>query len=123
MPLVKGLRDRVDKFSAKTPADQTGTRYGAVKDIAVGRFTEWASGPVEFRELVRNVLEKEGVPAGQQGMYYAFAFKCRKALFSHSGPTLKAVINGLINDFTTGKGADPAILKKIATMILGEVVS
>ena len=123
MPLVKGLRDRVDKFTAKTPADQTGARYGAVKDIAVGRFTEWASGPVEFRELVRNVLESEGVPAGQQGMYYAFAFKCRKALFSHSGPTLKAVINGLINDFTTGKGADPAILKKIATMILGEVIS
>jgi len=122
MPLVKGLRDRVDKFVAKTPPDQTGARYGAVKPIAVGRFTDFASGPVEFRELVRNVLESAGVPAGQQGVYYAFALKCRKALFSHSGPTLKAVINGLIADFATGKGADPAILKKIAAMILGEVI-
>lgn len=122
MPLVKGLRDRVEKFTAKTPADQTGTRYGAVKDIAEGRFIGFASSIVEFRELVRIVLEKEGVPAGKQGVYYAFAAKLRKYAFSHSGATLEAIANGLIADFTIGKGADPAVLKKIATMVLGEVL-
>jgi len=33
MPIVKTLSDRVEKFKAKTPPDQTGTRYGAVKDL------------------------------------------------------------------------------------------
>jgi len=123
MPGVKDLRERVDKYVAKTPADQTGTRYGAVKDLAVGRFTSYASSVVEFRELVRNVLNKEGVPAGQQGVYFAFAMRLRSKVFSHSGTTLKDYVNGIIQDFTTGKGADPTILKKIASMILGEVVS
>jgi len=123
VPITKTLRDRTEKFTAKTPADQTGARYGAVKEIAVGRFIDYASSIVEFRELVRNVLEAEGVPAGQQGMYYAFAQKLRRYAFSHSGDPLKAIVNGLISDFSTGKGADPAILKKIAAMILGETVS
>lgn len=122
MPLVKGLKDRVEKLEAKMTAERVGARYGAVKELAVGRFTEFASGPAEFRELVRTVIEGKGVPAGQQGIYYAFALKCRKALFSHEGPTLRAIINGLIADFTTGKGADPTVLKQIAAMILGEVV-
>jgi len=123
MPGVKDLRERTDKFIAKTAADRVGTRYGAVKDLAVGRFTSYASSIVEFRELVRNLLNKEGVPAGQQGAYFAFAMRLRSKAFSHQGTTLKDYVNGIIQDFTTGKGCDPAILKKIASMLLGEVIS
>ncbi|MEM4037789.1 MAG: hypothetical protein QW700_08375 [Desulfurococcaceae archaeon] len=122
MPLTKGLRERVEKYTAKMVPETVGARYGASKPIAVARFSANASGIVEFRELVRTVLEANNVPAGQQGVYYAFAFKCRKALFSHEGATLKDIINGLIQDFTTGKGADPRILAKIASMVLGETV-
>jgi len=123
MPIVKGLGERVAKFTAKTAPDRVGTRYDAVKSIAIKRFTEFGSGVAEFRELVRNAIESAGVPAGKQGVYYAFALKARKAVFSHTGDTLMAYINGLIADFTTGKGADPRVLRKIAAMILGEVVS
>lgn len=122
MPLTKGLRERVEKYTAKMVPETVGARYGASKSIAVARYTAWASAVTEFRELVRTVLEANNVPAGQQGVYYAFAFKCRKALFSHEGATLKDVVNGLIQDFTTGKGADPKILAKIASMVLGATV-
>ncbi len=121
MPLVKDLRERVDKYIAKTPADQTGARYGAAKPIAVARFTEGAAAIFEFRELVRNVLESKGVPSGQQGAYYGFAHIIRKLAWSHTGPTLEAHVNGVIQDFATGKGCDPTILKTIASMILGKV--
>jgi len=123
MPGVKDLRERTDKFIAKTAADRVGTRYDAVKNIAVGRFTSYASSIVEFRELVRIVLNKEGIPAGQQGPYYAFAMRIRSKAFSHSGTTLKDYVNGIIQDFVTGKGCDPTVLKKIASMLLGEVIS
>mgnify|MGYP000424439403 CR=1 FL=1 len=118
MPIVKTLSDRVEKFKAKTPADQTGTRYGAVKDLATGRFLEGAGIITAVRERVRDILEREGIPATDHGVYYAFAFKCTSKALSHHGAELNSIVEGLKAWFTA-KGADPAILDKIANLIVG----
>lgn len=118
MPIVKTLADRVEKFRLKTPADQTGARYGAVKELASGRFVEGAGLITAVRERVRNVLESEGVPAAQHGVYYAFAFKIASKAMSHAGPDLDAIVSGLKAWFVA-KGADPAVLDKIANLIVG----
>jgi len=118
MPIVKTLADRVEKFKAKTPPDQTGARYGAVKDVAVTRYIEGSGVITAVRERVRNILESKGVPAGFHGVYYAFAFKLASKALSHEGPALEAIAEGLKQMFIA-KGADPAILDEIANLIIG----
>jgi len=118
MPIVKTLADRVDKFTKKTPPDQTGTRYGAVKDLAVGRFIEGAGLISAIRERARIVLESEGVPSGDHGVYYAFVQKALSYAMSHSGQTLAKIIEGLKSWFTS-KGCDPSVLEKLASLITG----
>jgi len=119
MPLVKGLADRVQKYVAKTPPDITGARYAASKPLAVRRHAAGAGAIAEAIELARNILESKGVPAGQQGVYYAFVEKVRKAAFSHTGTTLGNYIAGLKALFAQ-KGCDPAILDILSKLIVGE---
>ena len=118
MPLTKGLKERYEKYTAKTPPDVWGARYAASKGLAVKRHLSGAGPIAEIVELTRNVLESKGVPAGQQGVYYAFAEKVRKAAFSHSGSTLVKYVEGLKAYFAQ-LGADPAVLDVIAKLYLG----
>ena len=118
MPLVKGLKERYEKYTAKTPPDITGARYAASKTIAVKRELAGAGPIAEIIELTRNILESKGVPAGQHGVYYAFVEKIRKAAFSHSGATLTSFVAGLKATFAQ-KGCDPAILDVLAKLIVG----
>jgi hypothetical protein len=118
MPLVKGLKERYEKFTAKTPPDVTGARYAASKPIAVKRELAGAGPIAELIELTRNILESKGVPAGQHGVYYAFVEKIRKAAFSHSGTTLTNLVAGLKQAFTQ-KGCDPAVLDVLSKLIIG----
>jgi hypothetical protein len=118
MPLVKGLKERYEKFTVKTPPDIVGARYAASKPIAVKRELAGAGPIAEIIELTRNILESQGVPAAQQGVYYAFVEKVRKAMFSHTGATLKTYIDGLKAWFVQ-KGADPTVLDTLSRLIVG----
>jgi hypothetical protein len=119
MPLTKGLKERFEKYTAKTPPDVTGTRYAASKTLAVKRQLAGAGPIAEIIELTRNILESKGVPAGQQGVYFAFVEKVRKAAFSHSGTTLSNFVAGLKALFAQ-KGCDPAVLDVLSKLIVGE---
>jgi len=119
MPLTKGLKERFEKYTAKTPPDVTGARYAASKTLAVKRQLAGAGPIAEIIELTRNILESKGVPAGQQGVYFAFVEKVRKAAFSHSGTTLSSFVAGLKALFAQ-KGCDPAVLDVLSKLIVGE---
>lgn len=118
MPIVKTLSDRVQKFQAKTAPDRVGARYGAVKSIAGNRYIEGAGLITAVREKIRDILERNGVPAAVHGVYYAFGFKLASKALSHYGPELDAIAEGLKAWFTA-KGCDPAILDQIAALIIG----
>jgi len=114
--IVKTVTDAYTKFSKKTAADRVGTRYGAVKNIAVDRYLDNVNPFVIVREIVREILESEGVPPAQHGSYYAFAFQLVSKALKHSGESLKRSATGLKAKFTT-LGLDPAILSKIAAVL------
>jgi len=119
MPYVRTLRDRVQKFSIKVVGDIVRDRFAQVEGIAKGRIAEGSAPVVAVRELVRKILEEEGIPTGYHAVYYSFALKAVSKALSHSGPTLVKEIEGLKAMWVTAHGADPAILDKIAKLIVG----
>jgi hypothetical protein len=118
LPTVKTLKDRVDKFTAKMDPATAGARFAASKTIAVKRYINATAAITDVVELTRNVLESKGVPAGQHAVYYAFEEMVRRAAFSHDGATLKAIVDGLKQQFVY-KGADPAVLDAISKLVVG----
>lgn len=117
MPIVKTLSDRVEKFKAKTAPDRVATRYGAVAELAQKRYLEGVAGLRSLVDLAKKILESEGVPPGQEGVYFAFVLKAASKAQKHVGATLQRFIEGLKARFV-GLGADPAILDKLAKLII-----
>jgi len=116
MPLVKTLQDRINKYAAKTAPDRVGTRYGAVKNLAINRYIDGISFTRTIVERARSILETEGVPAAFHGVYYGFVQQLAKFARSHFGKELDDIIAGKKAEFVA-KGCDPAILDKLANLI------
>ncbi|MCC6050627.1 MAG: hypothetical protein LM580_07960 [Thermofilum sp.] len=122
MPFVRKIADRLEKYSIKYPDATTQTaRLTAVKSIMDLRYQAASSPIVNVVDIVRGILEGEGVPSGLHGMYYAFGQALAKLQFSHTGATLNKEVAGLKNMWVTAYKADAAILDKIITAILGAV--
>jgi hypothetical protein len=122
MPFVRKIADRLEKYSIKYPDATTQTaRITAVKPIMDLRYQAASSPIVNVVDIVRGILEGEGVPSGLHGMYYAFGQILAKLQFSHTGATLNKEIAGLKNMWVTAYKADAEILDKIITAILGAV--
>jgi hypothetical protein len=120
MPGVRTFSDRIEKYRLKYPDAATMTaRLTAVKPLMDLRYQAASSPIVNAVAVVRNIVESSGVPSGLHGMYYAFGQLIAKLQFSHSGATLNAEVTGLKNYFVTAFKADPAILNKIITALLG----
>jgi len=116
MGLVKSLSDRVSFFTASMDPARVGKRYGNSKEIAVARYPDAMSAIVATREAARNILESNGVPAGMQGVYYAFVAKLVSYAYSHTGESLDKLRAGLKAWFVA-KGCDPAVLDKLVTLV------
>jgi len=122
MPFVRRIADRLEKYEVKYPDAATMTaRITAVKTLMDLRY-EAASSPISnVVDIVRGIIESEGVPTGLHGLYYAFGQIVAKLMFSHTGPTLNRELVGLKNMWVTAYGADSTVLDKIITAILGAV--
>jgi hypothetical protein len=122
MPLVRKIGDRLEKYSIKYPDATTMTaRITAVKPIMDLRYQAASSPIVNVVDTVRGIIESTGVPSGLHGIYYAFGQILAKLMFSHTGATLNKEVVGLKNMWVTAYGADPAVLDKIITAVLGAV--
>jgi hypothetical protein len=122
MPFVRKIADRLEKYNIKYPDATTQTaRITAVKDLMDLRYQAASSPIVNVVDIVRGILESEGVPSGLHGMYYAFGQILAKLQFSHTGATLNKEIAGVKNMWVTAYKADAEILDKIITAILGAV--
>jgi len=122
MPFVRRIADRLEKYEAKYPDAATMTaRITAVKTLMDLRYEAASSPVVNVVDIVRGIIESEGVPSGLHALYYSFGQLVAKLQFSHTGPTLNKELVGLKQMWATAYGADTAILDKIITAILGEV--
>jgi len=122
MPFVRKIADRLEKYELKYPDAATMTaRITAVKPIMDLRYEAASSPTANVVDIVRGIVESEGVPSGLHGIYYAFGQILAKLMFSHFGPTLNKEIVGLKQMFVTAYGADAVILDRIITAVLGAV--
>ncbi|MEM0261480.1 MAG: hypothetical protein QW733_02010 [Desulfurococcaceae archaeon] len=116
--LVKLATDMVSKYTGKMAADRVGSRYGAAKNIAISKYN---ANAMKFRnviETVRGILSQSNVPPGLWGIYIAFAEKLASKAWSYAGVLPDTVVNGFIQEYSL-KGADPAVLDKLASIIVG----
>lgn len=120
MPSVKSLAERYEKFKAKTAPDRVGTRFEAAKPVALGRFIDGAAPVVSVRELVRDLLSSLGVPAGDWSLYISFAQYVAARVGGYGDRTLARRILGAKANWVA-RGADPAVLDKLVSMICGSV--
>jgi hypothetical protein len=122
MPFVRKIADRLEKYDIKYPDAATMTaRITAVKPIMDLRYQAASSPIVNVVDIVRGIIESEGVPTGLHALYYAFGQILAKLMFSHTGATLNKEIVGLKNMWVIAYGADAKILDKIITAVLGAV--
>jgi len=122
MPVVRKTADRLEKYELKYADATTATaRLTAVKTVMDLRYEAGSSPIVNAVDIVRNIVESEGVPAGLHALYYSFGQLVAKLMFSHTGTTLDKAIAGLKGMWVTAYGADSTILDKIITAILGAV--
>jgi len=119
MPGVKRFGDMREKYELKYDGANVTTALTAVEEIKNRRYEAFSSPIVNIIETVRPILEANGVPAGQHGIYYAFAQVIQSKAFSHSGATLDSIIAGKKSEWITAHKADPTILDKIILAIIG----
>jgi len=117
MPIVKTLGDRVEKYRAKTDPGRVGGRYEAARELARVRYIDGIAVTRDAVERARKILESLGVPAGMHGIYFAFVQKAASMSLSHSGESLVKIVQGL-KALYVAKGADPAILDRLASVIV-----
>lgn len=120
MPSVKSIDERYEKFKAKTAPDRVGTRFDAVKSIALERYIHGSAAVVSIREQVRNLLSSLGVPAGDWALYMSFANYIAGKVDKYFDKTMAARLLGAKANWTI-RGADPSVLNKIISMIYGSV--
>jgi hypothetical protein len=113
--MVKYADDMYAKFTGKTAPDRVGTRYEAAKDFATKLYAANALSVRSVVEKVRSILSANDVPIGVWGVYIAFAEKLAVKALSYGGVVPTAVVEGFKTEYTL-KGADPAILDKIALL-------
>lgn len=118
MPAVKSITERYEKFKAKMAPDRVGSRYDAVKSIALERYLEGSAGIVSIREHARDLLSHLGVPAGDWPIYLSFVLYLVTKENNYSGKTLAKRILGAKANWVA-RGADPAILDKLVRMVFG----
>jgi RecJ-like exonuclease len=117
MPIVKSAGDMAQMFSAKTAPDRVASRYDAAKDIAITKYINYATPFRMLVERVREVLTDLGVPQGRWGVHIAFAEVLLRLARATKGRLPDAVVAGVKSEYVA-KGADPAVLDKIATLVV-----
>lgn len=111
--------DMYQKWKAKFDPDTIATRFDQVKDIAIQRYETAQAVIATVVESARQVLTDLNVPPAQWGMYIAFTEELAKRSFKHSGAVLDRWASGLKAKYVGAYGADPAVLDKLAEIVLG----
>jgi len=120
MPLPRRIQDMIEKYELKYPDAATMTaRLAAVRPLIIRRREAVSSIIANVNEVVKNILEDEGVPAGQRRLYCEFGREVAKLMLKHGGATLIKELVGLRQMYVTAHKANLAILDKIITALLG----
>ena len=116
-PLYKDGGDMVAKYTAKYNPTVVGTRFGDVKDVAIGRANTGLNAVDTIRSLVRPVLDEQGITGGTRATYLAFALKLWAHTQRQEQAAKEKIKEGLISYFEKAWGLSATILQAVADQI------
>ena len=122
MPLYKSGLDMWKKYQAKYNPTVVSTRFTDVQQIALDRAQEGLNMVATARDLVRPILDEDGIGGGLRATYLAFATSLLRHVVRQKGDVAKNVSSGLKSYYVTAYGLDPSILDEIIQVICGWVV-
>lgn len=121
MPLYRSGLDMYKKYEKKFNPTVVSTRFTDVQEVALERAQEGLNTVATVRELVRPILDENGISGGVRATYLAFATKLMKHSLRQKGETANKIASGLKSYFVTAFGLDPTILDDIIQVVTGWV--
>lgn len=108
------------KFGVLSNPTVSGTIFNAIQTVASQNYQTNASKMATYNDTIASVLNQYGVTGPLRALYQGFGLKVARTLnrIGH-GSALVNQVNGLISYYSTAFGANPAILKLIASAITG----
>lgn len=122
MPLYKTGVEMFKKYQVKFNPTVIGTRFGDIRDLALERAQSGLNMVGTVRDLVRPILDSNGISGGQRATYLAFATALLRHVIRNKGESAKAIATGLKSYYVTSYGLDPAILDDIIEVVCGWVI-
>ena len=122
MPLYKSGLDMFKKYAAKFDPATISSRFTQVADVAKDRAQEGLIAVATTRDLIRPILDDEGIGGGQRATYLAFGLALWKHIIRQKSTAANKIASGLKSYFVTAYGLDPDICDKIISTIAAWVV-
>jgi len=117
--MPRSYTEQLGKYSGKYSGTNVTTVLTAIKSTVMDpRYQAAISVVTQYREMIRNILNENGVAPGLHGIHYAFGFAVVAAMWSHSGAALARTVTALKQRFVA-EGALPDICDKIAEALTG----
>jgi hypothetical protein len=122
MPLYRTGLDMFSKYQKKYNPTVVETRFTDVQDVAFARAQAGLHSVAVIREMIRDVLDTQGVAGGDRATYLAFALKLWKHVSRQGGANKEKIKDGLVAYFKTAYGLDESILSAIGDAIIVAVI-
>lgn len=118
MPIYKTGLLMFQKYQAKFDPTTIGNRFAQVKDVALARAQEGMVTVATIRDLVRPLLDEEGITGGLRGTYIGFALALAKRTLRQKGTSAVNVASGLKSYFVQAYGLNPDICDRIVNLVV-----
>jgi hypothetical protein len=114
--------DRYNKYAAKFDPTTIQARLQQVRDIALQRAQEALIKYATVDELVRPILDHQGVSGPMRAIYLGYAKKLTRHLERVTGPAAVKFVEGLKTYYTVTFGADPEVIDAVTAVVAGAAI-
>lgn len=121
MPIVKNLKEMLEKYQIKYDQTSYTAAITAVKTYMEGAYQAGHAIIYDAVERARGILDALGIPSTQWGIYLSFAQALASKTFSFSTKTLELEAAALKAEWVTAHEADPDVLDEIIEAVIGTV--
>ena len=118
MPIYKTGLLMFQKYQSKYDPTTIGNRFTQVQSVALARAQDGMVTMSTIRDLVRPLLDQNGITGGQRGTYLAFALKLARHALRSKGTSAVNIANGLKAYFVQGYGLNPDICDAIVSLVV-----
>jgi hypothetical protein len=114
--------DRYNKYAAKFDPATIQARLAQVREIALQRAQEAQIKYATIDELVRPILDRQGITGPMRAVYLGYAKKLTRHLERATGQAAAKFVEGLKAYYTAAFGAEPEVLDAVTAVVAGGTV-